>query len=218
MSTSTEKVLTMEEALAANAINWDEEEGRVTRDPHTGRIVKGGDYGSDVLNNVSFSREKVLNRRESALQSKRIYNEVEYVTIISPGNKETVIHQPATEFHKWRFPMEFEAFRLGKEQAVPGTPIEAWDILSDEQIKDLKHHNLQTIEQVARIADGVSGPLRAFVTLKLKARAWVEQHGQKANQSEMDKIKAEHAAQMAEMQRKLDQVLAMVEKQGKAKS
>jgi hypothetical protein len=194
-------------------MDWDEEEKRVSRDPVTGRIVKSPDYGSDVYNNVSFSVEKRVNKMKTAQAGKRTYDEIDFVTIVTPGDSRTVIHRPVTEFDKFRFPFEYAAFKRGEKVAVHGTPIEDWDEISDESIKDLKHHNIHTVEQIANLSDSVNGPLRGFTVLKQKAKLWLDGHKKTAATEAL----ADRDAKIEELQKKLDSVLAMLAEQGKAK-
>lgn len=195
-------------------MDWDEEEKRVTRDPATGRIIRSGDYGSDQWNTISFSTEKVLNKVKTAQEGRRMYTSMDFITIVAPGNAHTVIHRPVTEFDKFRFPFEYDAFKRGDKIAVHGTPLDEWDALSDEQLKDLKHHNIVTVEQIANLPDGAAGPLSHLTVLKARAKSFLEQH----NKSVAVEALADRDREIADLKSKLDDVLRMLAEQGKPKA
>ena len=60
---------------------------------------------------------------ESEKQGRPVYQDREYVKIIIPGDKQTVVFQRAEDSHKKRFPRAYEHFQKREAEPITGTPI-----------------------------------------------------------------------------------------------
>src|SRR5215469_4159702 len=82
-------------------------------------------FAADSRLFVQFYRRAVQNKFKSDQQGRPIFDEIDYVKIIVPGDKNTVIDSPASEEHKFRFEKQWDRYKRGQEQASEGTPLEA---------------------------------------------------------------------------------------------
>jgi len=82
-----------------------------------------------------------------------------YVRILIPGDKTSIIDQPAKEHHKKRFMRHWLAFQAKNgSTALIGMPLEQWHQerpgeLTDGQLMELQILKFQTVEQVAQASD-----------------------------------------------------------------
>lgn len=106
-----------------------------------------------------------------------IYEDREYVQIIQPGNKENIVIRPARDMDKQRFPKQYAAFKNKEGDYVEGTPLNMWPAMSPSQIEELKYYHIHTVEQIANLSDEKCQGMMGMVTLKNRARAYLEAAG-----------------------------------------
>lgn len=152
--------------------------------------------GSDAQLLVKFSTHAEISQIKSKAAGMPIYDDVEIVTIMNPGEKEPVIVQ-ATDWHRHRFPRQYEAFKKGKEDQHGGTPLEMLFVGQPSTVKQLQAFHIFTIQQLANISDTAKSQIPMGQSLVDRAKAYLSQAG--AGQGF-------HA--MEEMQRQIDALKA----------
>ena len=114
--TPQEKTLTFEQM---NQImfgdRFEDTEREVVRDPITGRIKAGPD-GSDTQLLVTFTAQPVYSKFESAKAGGPKYVDMDFITILVPGDKLTTVHRPVTDYDQWRFKDEWANYQKGEDQ------------------------------------------------------------------------------------------------------
>lgn len=202
-------------AIATQGVGnrFEHDEQRGIRDPRTGRLKEHADFGEDTKLNVHFTSEPVFSKKETYLAGGVIkYVDMDFITITVPGNRDLVIHTPVTDFYQWRFPLEYEAFKRGKEASVIGTPLDMWPVLLPSQIAELKHNGIRTVEQLATLSDSTSGVLRGFYALKHKAQQYLDEAKDKnaaaVVRAQMEEQEARHKAELKAMEDRLAAMLA----------
>lgn len=157
---------------------------------------------------VVFSRRPHQNHVRSAEEGRPIYEEKDYVTIMVPGDKDTVIERVATEMDIARFSDRYEAFRRKQNQeTVAGTPLAAVSFISRAQVKELEYFNIHTVEQLAELSDSNSQKFMGIQKLKQLAKDFLKAATEQAPLTSM----------RAEMEKKDEQIAALlkaVEDQG----
>lgn len=83
-----------------------------------------------------------------------IFDDVEYIHVSSGGDRLNIKEQPATRGDKIRFATQYAAFKSGQTEAVSGTPLSEWTLISKSQAEELKHFHIRTVEQLASMPDG----------------------------------------------------------------
>lgn len=147
---------------------------------------------------VHFGLFPQINQEKSVKEGRPIYDEVEYVTIMVPGERD-VVHRAAWEKDYRRFPLQYAAFKNKKDQdAGSGTPLKMVTWLSAAQIKELEYFNCYTVEQLANLADSSASKFMGIQALKVRAndfiRAAKESAPLLAIRAEIDKKDSELAA------------------------
>lgn len=100
-----------------------------------------------------FFMDAVLNERKSKTAGEVIYENVEMVEIIVPGDKNTVVVEPVTAMSQRRWPTQYQAFKSGQEQIPDGFPLELWPQIMPSEVKMLKAINCHTVEQLSAMPD-----------------------------------------------------------------
>lgn len=141
-------------------------------------------------------------------QGKPVWENIDYITIWIPGDKDNVIHRPVRYYDPLNFPTQYAAFKANKSQDVVGTPLDIISTLSPAQKAELNYVGIKTVEALATMADVDGQKMMGFNDMKQKALKYIEMMtaavpGQKL-QAELGKRDDEIAflKQMAEEQGK----------------
>lgn len=155
-----------------------------------------GDTKDTVI--AKFYTKAVQNNHKSENEGRAIFEDREFVEIIVPGNRGTVVDRPATAADKERWPRQYEAYKTGLEAAVDGTPIEEWSMISPALVEELKHVHVRTVEALAALSDAdlaKTVPMGGQA-LRQKAKLWLEQAAGNAPlsrlQAQIDRLTADN--------------------------
>lgn len=99
------------------------------------------------------------------------WQNVEYVSIITPGDPKAMPRHKVTDAIRRMYPAEYKAFRDGMEMAPKGWPLEMWPVLNPAQVHHLKSLNIFTVEHIAQLADAHLHRIPMGRTLKNQAQA-----------------------------------------------
>ncbi len=110
-------------------------------------------YAEDSKLFVTFFKHPRENKAQSLEQGRPIYQEVDYVRIMVPGDKDSVVVRPARELDKQRFAKQFAAYEQGEKEYQEGMPLKAWPMVTRGQVEELKYFGIHTVEQLAELAD-----------------------------------------------------------------
>jgi hypothetical protein len=173
-----------------------------TRDPNDSKLF------------VKFELFPVINQDKSAVEGRPIYEDAEYITIIVPGDKESVVHRKLWAKDLERFPAQYQAFKNGASQQISGTPLEHWPVIGKGQVMELQFFNVRTVEDLANLADAHAHKFMGINKLRKQAQDWLAAakdaaHITKMN-DELEKRDSKIAAQ-ADMLEKLTERLKALE-------
>jgi hypothetical protein len=119
---------------------------------------------------VHFSPFPQINQEKSAAEGRPIYDDVLYITIMVPGERD-VVHRAAWQKDYDRFPLQFAAYNNRKDQDVhSGTPLKLLTWLTNAQVKELEFFNCYTVEQLASLADSAASKFMGIQSLKQRAK------------------------------------------------
>lgn len=130
------------------------------------------------------------NTQKSIEEGRPIYEDKVYVTIMVPGDKESIIDRPAMEMDFQRFPRQYQAFRQKQEAQIVGTPLSALTWMAPSQIKELEYFNVMTVEHLAEVNEGLASRMQGLFDLKRRAQDFIRA--------------AKEAAPLLEMRTELD--------------
>jgi len=140
-----------------------------------------------------------MNNFQSAEQGRPIYDELEYVRIIVPGDSKTTVDCPVTDEFRMRFEKQYDKFKKNLSQAVTGTPLEMWPQMTVGLCAELKGMNVQTVEQLANMSDGIAQRIMGSHDLRRRAQAFLD----------AAKGEAENNKLTTELEKRDDQIKAL---------
>lgn len=161
-------------------------------------------YAMDKKLLVNFYVRAVQNSFKSSQEGRPIFDEVEFVRIIIPGDTKTVIDTKVNAEYRHRFADLYERFKKGMAQAVSGTPLEVWPQMTVGQVAELKAMHITTVEQLADLSDVLAQKIMGSHQLRQKAQAFLDAAaGDAANSkmaAELEKRDTEIAALKGQME------------------
>lgn len=160
-------------------------------------------FGKDEQSLVRFYRHPELSKFQSDSAGLPVYVDVEMISVIQPGEKdETKVL--ATEWHRRRFPRQYEAFKQGLEQTQTGTPLDHLFPSEPSTILTLKSFNIHTVQQLAGVSDTAINNLPMGRSLVDRAKVYLQSatggqpfHQMEAMQRQIEELKAALAEQQA---------------------
>ncbi len=189
--------------LSLTQMAFEAENGPQQRDPGDQHLL------------VKFELKPKQDMAKSAEEGRPIFEEVEYVHIMVPGQKDNVYFQPATDYDRQRFPEHYAAFKNRVEgndgELLNGTPLASWPAVSRAQVEELKYFNVRTVEQLAHMPDSNAQNFMGVQALRAKAKLFLEAAESNAAteklQSELEKRDNEIAA----LQKAVEEQARMIE-------
>lgn len=163
---------------------------------------------------VEFCMEAVQSETKSAKEGRPIYDEVEFIKISYPGNKNSVVYREVYPIDKQRFRSLYEAWKRGQEIAETGTPLEAWPYLSKSQIAELKHFNCRTVEDLAGMADTAVQRFMGLYKIRKAAQDFLAAAESTKHVTQIREEAEANAAQVRDLQAQLAEIKAMLAAQG----
>ena len=195
--------------------------------------VSSNSFKDDNKLNVRFFKGNSLNIAESKKQKRHVYDEVTFVRVQVPGDSKNILHEPLLteeevtqsprhqKNYAARFPVQYKAFLAGADQASAGTPLLAWPMIRKNQVAELKHFGVETVEQLAGIPDSLAQRGMNWSTLKKSAVDWLEQTKDTAYlatmREELGKTREQNETDMAAMKAQLAELTSMLAGKADAK-
>lgn len=159
---------------------------------------------------VQFFLHAKENPRKTKAEGRPIYDEVEMVSIMAPGNTKTEFTARADRMHydanaqvqrtyAERFREHYEAFKAGLDEHLQGTPLTEVPFLTLGQKAEMRAKKIKTVEQLAEMAD------RDIRKMGIGFRAHVD-----AARAYLDKANgtAQLAGEMADLRRQIEELTA----------
>ncbi len=159
---------------------------------------------------VGFGIYYETDAAKTAKAGHEVYRDVEFVKIVMPGDKLSLVFQPASETHRKRFPKAYAAFKARTDDAGTSEelPIEQWALISRSVAMMLRAAHIHTVEALAAVHDGHVERLGTNGReLRAKAKAFL---AQAKDSSAVIKLAAEKKAledRMAAMQAQINQLV-----------
>lgn len=159
-----------------------------------------------------FTKRQVPNAVKSKEAGRPIYDERDYIEIITPGEKDRFVG-PVREDHKRRFAEQWESYEKGEKPDLMGTPITEWQGISRTRAAELRASKIWTVEILAELPDSSADQVGPnFFELRSQAKRFVEGvqealENEKRNANLESKL-AERDALIAEMGSRIEDLEA----------
>jgi hypothetical protein len=139
----------------------------------TQRAMEGRSADDRLM--IKFELFPHPNETKSLEAGHPVYDDKEFITIIVPGDKTSIVHRPVWAQDKERFARQYAQFKQGQEQTVVGLPLKLWGGITLGQAKEFEYFNIKTVEQLAEMSDGNGIVIQGFNGLKQRAKDYVAQ-------------------------------------------
>lgn len=153
---------------------------------------------------VEFVRDAVQNNFKSAQEGRPIYDEKDFVRIMTPGDTKTTVYRAATNQDKKRFHKAWANYERGLEEVTDGTPLDQWNQISKSQTKELAHVNVRTVEHLIGMSDANiqrMGP--GYAQLRDRAKQYLKSSTDDADKAKAERENAELREKMALMEEQI---------------
>jgi len=170
-------------------------------------------YAQDGALLVQFYMRPLLDKDASEAAGRAIYRDTEFVRIMSPGDKTTIIDRPTriVEDEPARFSKQYEMFKRGAQEQTSGTPIGLLPGISESQVEEYKYLGLRTVEQLAAAPDSVVLRVMGMVDAKQRAQRMLNAFEGRKDSERDDRL----AALEAQNKALTEQLQALAEKAAK---
>jgi hypothetical protein len=144
-----------------------------------------------------------------------VFKDVEFCKKAVPGNRQSVMLQPATEQDKQRFPKAYAAFKERGAKPTVGLPVEEWPLVTRSQAMTLRAMHIHTVESLAEVSEGNVGSLgQGGRELIAKAKAYVKQASDGAALAQMAAERQDLLDTIAGLKAQMADLASRVDKRG----
>jgi uncharacterized coiled-coil protein SlyX len=133
--------------------------------------MPGGDSGSRLY--IQFFTQAVQDEEASVVEGRPVYNEEEFITIIIPGDRDSVV-RPVRNKDRQDFSRQYQAFKANQEQPVIGTPLSVLPFLTKAQVAEFNAVNVRTAEQLRDMNDAVAQKYMGIQLLRKQVKDFLE--------------------------------------------
>lgn len=120
---------------------------------------------------VHFYSDAIPDADRSNTEGRAIYREVDFVMIMVPGDKYSIVRRPVQQKDKERFADRYMAYKSGRSQETSaGTPLHTVSWLTKSQVKELEFLGCHTLENLAGMPDSATQKFMAIHSLKQRAK------------------------------------------------
>jgi uncharacterized small protein (DUF1192 family) len=166
---------------------------------------------------VKFYMGTRKNEERSEEAGHPVFDDVPFIRIIVPGDKNTVIDTTVDEQYKRRFARLWTQFQANETQTQPGLPITEWPAITRAQAEELKYLNITTVEQLSTLPDVYGGKIMGFNDLKRKAETYLAQAKDSALAMKLDAVNKQQADRITALEAEIARLSAMFEAQNAGK-
>lgn len=102
-----------------------------------------------------------------------VFKEVEFIRILKPGDRDTVVERPVEDDDKLRFEKRYEDFKKNRQDAASGTPLAELPFINSAQREEYHFFNIKTAEHLAELTDAMAQRFPMGNTHREKARRFL---------------------------------------------
>lgn len=156
-----------------------------------------------------FYLRPVKSEFKSSAAGHPVFDDIEYVEVIIPGNRGTTVDTPVRAEHKERWPNHYRRFKDNEEAPAEGTPVSEWAGCTRSEAEELKYLNVKTVEILAALDDGALQKLSmGGHALRERARRFLAAAAGAAPADALAAKVEEQAATMAIMEQQIAELRA----------
>lgn len=132
-------------------------------------------YRGDETLLVKFYKHPAKDEEASQKAGRPIFKEVDYIDIMTPGNKDSRVSRRVRPTDLSRFPEHWRRYETRQTaDYIEGTLLEQWPGVTRAQVEELKFFNIRTVEQLVAVSDANGQKIMGINSLKKKAKEYLE--------------------------------------------
>jgi len=157
---------------------------------------------------VKFYMGTRKNEERSLDAGHPVFDDVPFVRILVPGDKNTVIDTTVDDTHRRRFARLWQQFVSNAEQTGSGMPMSEWPAITRSQCEELKYMNIFTVEQLAELPDVYGGKIMGFNDLKRKAATYLAAAKDSALTQKLSAVNVQQAERITALEAEIGRLSA----------
>ena len=167
----------------------------------TSMAMNTGRHNGDEVLLVRFYTHAKRNQTRSEAEGRPIFEDTDYIEIMQPGNKDSIVKRPATAMDKNRFAEHFRKYQARQDdEHIDGTMIDQVTWVTRAQCEEMKFLNIRTVEQLAGLSDSNAQGIMGIQSLKAKAVKYLESSKEAATSEALAEQKELNAQLMARLE------------------
>lgn len=124
----------------------------------THEMAEGVRSSEDGLTATFYARP-IQDVEKSEVEGRPVFVEHDYIKVLIPHDNKTVVDREVQDGDKQRWPKGWQAYMDGRTGEIVGTPLNEWNFLTATQRMELQAQGIQSVEELANMADGHMGKL-----------------------------------------------------------
>ncbi len=162
--------------------------------PQPGQATFDGKPDSVV---PEFFRASKHMPHQSEVEKRPVFVGIDRVKISQTGEMDNTI-EDVNEWHKQRWPRQWEQYQAGQAQMIAGTPLIELFPGNPEVVAQLKTVNVHTVEGLIKVPDSAQHAVPFLAEWKNRAQQYVERTQKSATITEIEqRFEVEHAEKIA---------------------
>jgi hypothetical protein len=167
-------------------------------------------FAFDNKLNVKFHLKPKIDPVASEAEGRPIFRDVEYVIIKTPGDRFNWVDEPVTQEHRMRFGQRYAMFKAGMSEQVVGSLLAEWAAMPRSLVEELAVSGVRTLEQLADLADAHKQKFRGIESWCQKAKDALQKTKDEAPTAMLRQELAKRDADLATMQKAIDEQAAII--------
>lgn len=155
---------------------------------------------------------------ESARTGIKKFRDVDFITIMVPGDKRNIITREARPGDIERFKTIYDQYKGGQSEVLNGYPLSQWPLVSRAMVEELKYLGFMTVEHVANASDASAGRHPGLRELQRRAQSWLQAQKDAAPIEQLNSALEQRDQEIIAMKAQLEEMSKMMSQLQKQKS
>jgi len=167
---------------------------------------------------IQFFTDAVQNEEKTLLQGRPIFDDVEFIKKMIPGDATCNFIKIVEESDRKKFPREYAAFKAGLEAPIDGTPLTAIPFISKAQCMELAAQGIRSAEQLRDMSDSNGQKFMGFHGLQRKVIAYLDKAAKDAPAQQVQAELAKRDQEITELRQALAEQARQIQEITKARA
>jgi hypothetical protein len=167
---------------------------------------------------VKFYMHFIEDPVETEKEGRPVFKDTEFIRILTPGDRNNIVDRPVRPDDKIRFSNQYNHYKQFGTQAVIGTVLEEWPLITKAMVENLKQLGFHTVEQLGEARDDVVLNNPGLMTLRTRAQNYLAVAKSNAPLTQLESAIAEKDNELDVLRRQVKELAATVKELTDAKA